>query len=60
MKWPKIKAIVIETGEEVMVDDHAICMFGICYYNMWHSTDDGRTYHDDELEFVEKRLQERL
>lgn len=56
-EWPKIKAIVIDSGEEVMVDDHAIDFFGTSYYNMWHNTANGMTYHDDDLEFIDERLQ---
>jgi hypothetical protein len=56
-EWPKIKARVIDTGEEVMVDDQPIVQFGTSYYNMWHNTENGMTYHDDDLEFIDERLQ---
>ena len=56
-EWPKIKARVIDTGEEVMVDDQPIVHFGTSYYNMWHNTENGMTYHDDDLEFIDERLQ---
>lgn len=56
-EWPKIKARVIDSGEEVMVDDQPIVKFGTSYYNMWHNTDNGMTYHDDDLEFIDERLQ---
>lgn len=49
----KIRARVIETNEEVLVDDKPI---DLCY-NMWHNSENGRTYHDDDLEFIDKRLQ---
>ncbi len=55
--WPKIKARVIDTDEEVMVDDYPIVDLGTSYYNMWHDADNGITYHDDDLEFLEERLQ---
>lgn len=48
-----IRARVIESDEEVLVDDFDID--GI--YNMWHSTESGIIYHDDELEFLDPRLQ---
>ena len=56
-EWPKIKARVIDTGEEVMVDDQPIVQFSTSYYNMWHNTENGMTYHDDDLEFIDERLQ---
>ena len=56
-EWTKIKARVIDTGEEVMVDDQPIVQFGTSYYNMWHNTENGMTYHDDDLEFIDERLQ---
>lgn len=55
--WPKIRARVIDTDEEVLVDDHPIDFFHTTYYNMWHNTDNGMTYHDDDLEFIDERLQ---
>lgn len=48
-----IRARVIESDEEVLVDDFDID--GI--YNMWHNTENGMIYHDDELEFLDPRLQ---
>ena len=54
-EWKKIKAKVIETGKIMMVDDEGID--GI--YNMWHNDMDGYIYHDDELEFLEERLQKK-
>lgn len=57
--WPKIRARVIETGEEVLVDDHPIEQFGNSWYNMWHSTENHDVYHDDDLEFIDERLQKR-
>ena len=56
-EWPKIRARVIDTDEEVMVDDHPIEMFSNSWYNMWHNSEDGMTYHDDDLEFIDERLQ---
>lgn len=53
-----IRATVIETGEQVKVDDIPADPgnpFGF-YSSMWHSTSDGRVYHDDELKFIDKRL----
>ena len=55
--WPKIRARVIDTDEEVLVDDHPIDFFHTTYYNMWHNTENGMTYHDDDLEFIDERLQ---
>ena len=54
---PMIRARVIDSGEEVMVDDFSIEDFGTSYYNMWHNTESGITYHDDDLEFIDERLQ---
>ena len=51
----KLRARVISTGKIVLVDDAPID--GI--YNMWHSASDGSEYHDDELEFIDERLQKR-
>lgn len=51
----EITAIVIDTNEKVMVnnppselDDNP---WG-WYTHMWHFTEDGRVFHDDELEFL--------
>ena len=49
----KIRARVISTNEEVLVDDEPIDS----WYNMWHNSENGWTYHDDELEFIDERLQ---
>lgn len=49
----KIRARVIATNEEVLVDDEPI----YSWYNMWHNSENGWTYHDDDLEFIDKRLQ---
>jgi len=40
-----------------MVDDHEIDICGTCYYNMWHNTENGKIYHEDDLEFLGERLQ---
>lgn len=48
-----IPATVLETGEEVMVNNPAECSdnpWGF-YSGNWHFTKDGRVFHDDELEF---------
>lgn len=48
-----IPARVVETGEEVMVNNPAECSdnpWGF-YSKCWHFTKDGRVFHDDELEF---------
>lgn len=48
-----IPATVVETGEEVMVNNPAECSdnpWGF-YSESWHFTKDGRVFHDDELEF---------
>lgn len=51
----KLRARVISTGKIVLVDDAPID--GI--YNMWHTASDGQEFHDDELEFIDERLQKR-
>lgn len=51
----RIKARVKETGQTVMVDDMPVDG----QYNMWHYDKDRHHYHDDELEFLQPRLQER-
>lgn len=52
-----IKARLIQTGREVQVDDQCICFGRFCFYNMWHTDTDGNIWHDDDLEFLEERLQ---
>lgn len=52
-----IKARVISTGAIVHVDDAPIGFGLVRFYNMWHNDTDGGVWHDDELEFLEKRLQ---
>lgn len=50
-----IPATVAETGEKVMVDNIGTLHdnpWGF-YSEMWHSTSDGRVFHDDELIFEE-------
>lgn len=55
---PFIKARVIETGEVIEVDDCPVHL-GICKcYNMWHFDIEGNVYHDDDLEFIDERLQQ--
>ena len=49
----KIRARDISTNEEILVDDEPINS----WYNMWHNSENGLTYHDDELDFIDKRLQ---
>lgn len=53
----EIPATVIETGERVMVDNPANEWdnnpWGF-YTRMWHHTEDGRVFHDDELNFDEE------
>jgi hypothetical protein len=45
------------TGQEVQVDDHPMWFGFVKFYNMWHTDLDGNVWHDDELEFLEERLQ---
>ena len=45
------------TGQEVQVDDHPMWFGFVKFYNMWHTDRDGNVWHDDELEFLEERLQ---
>lgn len=55
---PFIKARVIATGEVIEVDDCPVWLgFSNCY-NMWHFDNEGNVYHDDELEFIDERLQQ--
>lgn len=49
----RIKAKVVATGKVVSVTDGDID--GI--YNMWHEDQNGNLYHDDELLFLEPRIQ---
>ena len=52
-----IPAKVIETGEEVMVNNPKSDLYDNpwgFYTQMWHFTEDGRVFHDDELEFKEE------
>ena len=49
----EIPATVIEKGEQVMVNNPGEGRdnpWGFCA-EMWHFTEDGRVFHDDELEF---------
>lgn len=53
-----IPATVAETGEKVMVNNPAPLRdnpWGF-YAEMWHSTADGRVFHDDELIFNDPKL----
>ncbi len=50
---PRIKAKVRNTGKVIRVDDMPVDG----YYNMWHNDENGTPWHDDELEFMEPRLQ---
>lgn len=50
----EIPAKVISTGERVMVNNLGIMRdnpWGF-YAEMWHFTEDGRVFHDDELIFM--------
>ena len=50
----EIPAIVIATGSRVMVNNPKSEMFNNpwgFYTQMWHFTEDGRVFHDDELLF---------
>ena len=53
-----IPATVAETGEKVMVDNPAPLRYNPWgfYAEMWHSTADGRVFHDDELIFNDPKL----
>ena len=51
----EIPATVIETGEQVLVNTPAEGRdnpWGF-YSEMWHFTEDGRVFHDDELNIKE-------
>ncbi len=51
----EIPATVIETGEQVLVNNPAEGRdnpWGF-YSEMWHFTEDGRVFHDDELNIKE-------
>ena len=52
-----IAAKVILTGEIIQVDDVPVAFGFFRCYCPWHCTEDGTVYHDDELEFLEERLQ---
>lgn len=52
-----IKARVIATGQIVEVDDHPIWFGFVRIYNPTHIASDGTEYEDEELEFLEPRLQ---
>lgn len=53
-----IKARVIATGEIVEVDDHPIWFGYFRMYNPSHVATDGTEFEDEELEFLEPRLQQ--
>lgn len=50
----EIPATIMATGEQVMVNNPPSDLdnnpWGF-YTHMWHFTEDGRVFHDDELEF---------
>ncbi len=52
-----IKARVIATGQIVEVDDHPFWFGFVKMYNPYHVSTDGTEYWDEELEFLEPRLQ---
>lgn len=54
----QIKARVIATGQIVEVDDHPIWFGFVRIYNPTHIASDGTEYEDEELEFLEPRLQQ--
>ena len=55
---PLVKAVIIATGEEVMVDDVPIQIGLIKAYNAWHfDKKNDRFWHDDELKFLGDRNQ---
>ena len=57
-KIQTIKARVKATGQIVEVDDHPIWFGFLRMYNPSHVAEDGTEYEDEELEFLEPRLQE--
>lgn len=52
-----IKARVIQTGAIIHVDDTPLSFGLMRIYNMWHNDTEGNVWHDDDLEFLEERLQ---
>lgn len=52
-----VKARVLETNEIVVVDDEGAFPNNPWnwYSAMWHTTEDGRIFHDDDLEFLSER-----
>ena len=52
-----IKAMVLATGNVIRVDDMPVSFGFFKCYCPWHNSEDGDIFHDDELEFLEPRLQ---
>jgi hypothetical protein len=53
-----IAARVKKTGQQVMVDDRHGQIGLLVFYNPWHYDEAGdRWYHDEELDFIDQRLQ---
>lgn len=50
----EIPAMVIATGEKVLVNNKGIMLENpwVFYTEMWHFTEDGRVFHNDELKFL--------
>ena len=55
---PFIKARVIATGEVIEVDDCPVWLGFFKCYCMWHFDREGNIFNDDELEFIDERLQQ--
>ena len=55
---PLLKARLVDSGEEVLVDDVPCCLGLLVTYNPWHYDQaNDRFWHDDELEFLDSRNQ---
>ena len=57
MSIQRVQALVRTTGEKIYVKDAPYVLGIIRYYNPTHEDEEGREYHDDELIFLEPRLQ---
>lgn len=57
MSIPRIHALVRSTGERVYVTDAPYVLGIFRFYNPTHEDETGREYNDNDLIFLEPRLQ---
>lgn len=53
-----IRAVVKKTGQEVLVTDGPYVLGIITFYCPYHYDSDGHRYHDNQLTFLDQRLQQ--